>query len=187
MRRTRQWLQEAFLELVLEKGFEQVTVNDITARAGVNRATFYKHYLDKWDLLTSWVGEMRLLLDAQAATLLDPRVDTVPGHVPDLVVNLFKHVAQHARFYRLMVGKNGLLLIETELEQLIEAFAHEQLPLAIPRYIAPDIPVPIICRSYAASFVGVLKWWLEQEMPYSAEQMAAWMWETPTAISGERL
>lgn len=187
VRRTRQWLQEAFLELVLEKGFEQVTVNDITARAGVNRATFYKHYLDKWDLLTSWVGEMRVLLDEQASTLQDPRVETVPGHVPELVVNLFKHVAQHALFYRLMVGNQGITLIEQTLQQLIEEFAHEQLSLPLPYSIPDQVPMPILCRSYAASFVGVLKWWLENDMPYPAEQMAAWLWETPTVIEGRRV
>ena len=47
--------------------------------------------------------------------------------------------------------------------------------------------MPILCRSYAASFVGVLKWWLENDMPYPAEQMAAWLWETPTVIEGRRV
>lgn len=185
VRRTRRWLQEAFLALVLEKGFEQVTVNDITARAGVNRATFYKHYLDKWDLLTSWVDEMHLLLEEQAVTLHDPRFE-LPGHVPDLVVNVLKHVAQHADFYRLMIGKNGILLIENELQRVFEEFSRQQLLMAGPPYLPESIPLPIVCRSYAASFVGVLKWWLENDMPYPAEQMAAWLWETPTVVGEER-
>ncbi len=51
VRRTRQLLEQAFLEALNEKGFQAVSVQDITGRAGVNRATFYAHFEDKYDLL----------------------------------------------------------------------------------------------------------------------------------------
>lgn len=50
-RRTRQWLIKAFEELIEEKSLEAITVQDITDRATVNRATFYAHFEDKYDLL----------------------------------------------------------------------------------------------------------------------------------------
>lgn len=51
VKRTRQLLDQAFLEVVTEKGFQAVTVQDITEKAGVNRATFYAHFPDKYALL----------------------------------------------------------------------------------------------------------------------------------------
>ena len=51
VKRTRGVLESAFLELTQEKGFQAVTVQDITERAGVNRATFYAHFADKYALL----------------------------------------------------------------------------------------------------------------------------------------
>lgn len=51
VRRTRQLLEQAFMEALNEKGFQAVSVQDITSRAGVNRATFYAHFEDKYDLL----------------------------------------------------------------------------------------------------------------------------------------
>lgn len=51
VRRTRQLLEQAFMEALNEKGFQAVSVQDITGRAGVNRATFYSHFEDKYDLL----------------------------------------------------------------------------------------------------------------------------------------
>jgi AcrR family transcriptional regulator len=51
VKRTRQLLEGAFMELIQEKGFQSVTVQDITGRAGVNRATFYAHFEDKYALL----------------------------------------------------------------------------------------------------------------------------------------
>ena len=51
VRRTRQLLEQSFLEVVAVKGFQSVSVQDITEKAGVNRATFYAHFTDKYDLL----------------------------------------------------------------------------------------------------------------------------------------
>lgn len=51
VKRTRQMLEQAFMESVREKGFQAVSVQDITERAGVNRATFYAHFQDKYALL----------------------------------------------------------------------------------------------------------------------------------------
>lgn len=50
--RTRKLIQDAFIELANEKGFDAVSVKDITERATINRATFYAHYEDKFALLT---------------------------------------------------------------------------------------------------------------------------------------
>ena len=51
VKRTRTLLEQAFMELIEEEGFQAVTVQDITERAGVNRATFYAHFPDKYALL----------------------------------------------------------------------------------------------------------------------------------------
>jgi len=56
-RRTRKLLDQAFLELLAEKGFDAITVQDIASRAGVNRATFYAHFHDKFDLLDYSIRE----------------------------------------------------------------------------------------------------------------------------------
>src|ERR1700694_4636655 len=51
IRRTHKFLQEAMIELIAEKGFDALTVGDIAERAMINRATFYRHYQDKYDLV----------------------------------------------------------------------------------------------------------------------------------------
>jgi AcrR family transcriptional regulator len=58
VKRTRELIQRSFMEIVDEKGFNSISVQDITARAGINRATFYAHYTDKYDLLDKAIGEM---------------------------------------------------------------------------------------------------------------------------------
>ncbi|WP_413375036.1 TetR/AcrR family transcriptional regulator [Alkalihalobacillus sp. 1P02AB] len=55
--RTRQLLQEAFTTLIREKDFKAITVRDITEKATVNRATFYAHFTDKYELLDSTITD----------------------------------------------------------------------------------------------------------------------------------
>lgn len=58
VKRTRKAIQQAFLELIAKKDFEAITVQDITQQAGLNRATFYTHFPDKYELLNLTVNEM---------------------------------------------------------------------------------------------------------------------------------
>ncbi len=51
VKRTRQMIEQAFMTLVIEKGFQTLSVQDITEKAGINRATFYAHFPDKYSLL----------------------------------------------------------------------------------------------------------------------------------------
>jgi len=53
VQRTRQLLNEALMSLIVEKGYEAITVQDIIDRANLGRSTFYAHYQDKEDLLLS--------------------------------------------------------------------------------------------------------------------------------------
>src|SRR5689334_20908002 len=56
-KRTRRLLQDAFTDLMSTKKFNEISVQDITARAEVNRATFYAHFEDKYELLNSRIRD----------------------------------------------------------------------------------------------------------------------------------
>lgn len=66
VQRTQQILKQAFIEVVNEKGFPAISIQDITDRANVNRGTFYAHFTDKYTLLEAVICEemKRILLDA---------------------------------------------------------------------------------------------------------------------------
>ena len=59
VKRTKKALTEAFMKLMCEKSFEDITVNELCDEAGVRRATFYKHYTDKFDFLTAYTCSLR--------------------------------------------------------------------------------------------------------------------------------
>ncbi|HTP60043.1 MAG TPA: TetR/AcrR family transcriptional regulator [Spirochaetia bacterium] len=49
--RTRKLIEDAFLDVMNEKGFEELSVQDVADRAGINRVTFYSHFVDRYALL----------------------------------------------------------------------------------------------------------------------------------------
>jgi AcrR family transcriptional regulator len=57
IRRTRQMLFQAFQELLMEKSFDTISVQDVAERSTVNRATFYDHFTDKFALLEAMIGD----------------------------------------------------------------------------------------------------------------------------------
>ena len=65
IQRTRALLLSALLDLIVERGYEELTVQDIVDRANVGRSTFYKHFLDKRALLLSGVDGLQGLLTQQ--------------------------------------------------------------------------------------------------------------------------
>jgi len=57
-KRTRSLILQSFNGLLAEKGFESISVQDVTAKAQINRATFYAHFEDKYKLLDYWISQM---------------------------------------------------------------------------------------------------------------------------------
>src|SRR5687768_13411706 len=108
VRRTRKLLQKALLEAASEKGFAHVSVRDITERAMVNRATFYRHYEDKYDLLTQYMKELSEMIESDP--MENPLV-TPPSQSQDMpppgLVKLLRHIQSNADFYRVMLGSQG--------------------------------------------------------------------------------
>src|SRR5579884_3682565 len=94
-RETQRLLRETLLQLVEEKGFEQVTIKDITDRAGIDRTTFYLHFTDKRDLIEQTQRQVIDELIAESAA-------AAAG--PDTVLVVFRHIAAHALDYRLLLA-----------------------------------------------------------------------------------
>ncbi|MTV82594.1 TetR/AcrR family transcriptional regulator [Secundilactobacillus folii] len=61
--KTKQAIESAFVSLVLEEGFDRITVSELAAKAMINRQTFYQHYLDKFDLAEQMGQEVLKMYD----------------------------------------------------------------------------------------------------------------------------
>ena len=170
VRRSRKLLQQAFLELTVEKGFAALTVRDITERAMVNRSTFYRHYLDKYDLLEQYLDEIYELTASQDA--LGP-------------LNLLKHIQQLADFYRVMLGPKGDPLFAQRFRQNTEKCFRSFSAQACIEPGADDPPVDLRLSCLTYMGLGAITWWLEQEQPCSPEPLTDWLRQISSAIVGK--
>ncbi len=105
--RTDKLLQEALIELTAERGFDAVTVGDIAKRAMVNRATFYRHYQDKYGLLEKIFQEEVSLFASDLGPPGEVARTIDPYNPPERWINFFEHFSKHEQLYRPLLGSKG--------------------------------------------------------------------------------
>jgi AcrR family transcriptional regulator len=170
--RTRQMLRDALVSLIEEKGFDAITVQDIADRAGLNRATFYLHYRDKQELLVKSLRDAidELVADIGAST--DEQGQLVFDESQRTIKAAFEHVAQHARFYRVMMSAEGVPSFIAGVRDYMAEITLRWLTALQPDPHQGLVPLEIVANSLSWSLLGVLIWWLEHDMPYAPEYMA---------------
>jgi AcrR family transcriptional regulator len=185
VRRTRALLQKALIELTIERGFSDVTVRDITERAMVNRSTFYHHYMDKYDLLSQYIEEAIALIYQQEGDL--PVTQDV--HQPsDGLIRILVHVKANADFYRVLLGKKGdPAFCAQSFRRFIEQQFRDMLPNDNIQADPSRPPIDLSVNYILHAGIGAILWWLENEQPCSAEQVAVWINQFSRADMGVSL
>lgn len=169
--RTRQMFRDALVSLIAEKGFDAITVQDIADRATLNRATFYLHYQDKHDLLVKSLHDAIDELIADISTLNENGQLVFEG--PERPIKrVFEHVTQHARFYQVMMGAEGVPAFIAGVRDYIAEITLQWLATLQPSPEKSAVPLEIVANSLSWSMLGVLIWWLEHDMPHSPDYMA---------------
>ena len=159
--RTRHLLSAAFVQLLREKGYSAITVSDIIERANVGRSTFYSHFHDKDDL---FVGELDRVVELLSYRKSHP--DEMPFYFPSL--GLFEHVGEEYELYKALLWTAGIDLMIKHMQASLSQRIQQGLQQSGNEF---DVPLPILASFIAGSFVTLLKWWLENKMTYSPEEM----------------
>jgi AcrR family transcriptional regulator len=165
VQRTRKLLQDALIALILEKGYEAVTIQDIIDRANVGRSTFYAHFLDKQELFLSRFEELRVFLAQQQAGSADQPVRTFT-----FSRGMFEHAQSHLPLYRALVGKQSGAIMVRHMQQMITGLVRDELAVVAPEDATP-MPRELVVHYTVSAFMGLLIWWADHEAPYSAAQM----------------
>jgi AcrR family transcriptional regulator len=173
VRRTHKFLWEALLALLEEHRFEAISVTDICERAMVHRATFYKHYESKQDLVLQ--GIKVLISQLEKEMKREEREKREPGHHSRLVA-LFNHFANYKYFYKFLLYEENFTSLQRFLLEEIGTSAENLLKSHLLRSKeSVGIPPTIIAQFDTGAVVSVLVWWLSNDMPVSAEQMAGYL------------
>jgi AcrR family transcriptional regulator len=151
------------VELVTEKRFDDITVQNLIDRADIGRSTFYTHLRDKEDLFQkNWEG----FVDFCAQQITWEKAGK-GSFMP--IIFLFDHLKDVQPFYQGLVrSRKSDALFKSGTEQLSQRIA-EALKTRVPH--APSIPIPVLANYLASELFGLLKWWLDERMPYPPERM----------------
>jgi AcrR family transcriptional regulator len=170
VRRTKNLLHRALATLIHEKPYEDIVVKEILARADVGRSTFYTHFRDKEELLSSGLRDV-LNADVVAS-------GSEPSHRTDDVLGfsriLLEHVAQFQRESPApRTGTRFVGLHERLRPVLVEIVSEELKRHPQHGLTRTSIPRDLLAAHVVETFLLVLSWWVEHEDEYTAAEADA--------------
>jgi AcrR family transcriptional regulator len=151
VQRTRKLLQDALIAMVIEKGYEATTVQDIIDRANVGRATFYAHFADKQTLLASRLEDLR--------TLLAQRQQQAPGTLA-FGLAMLEHARDHLPLYQSIVGRESGAFVLNRLHRTVADLASVDLKAL--GFTRASEQRELALQYVSGAFMAVLTWWLER-------------------------
>jgi len=163
---TKMVLKESFISKLEKKDISQITIKEICEDADINRATFYAHYNDQYDLLRKIENE---LIDNIKAHLdeLDPKFENSNAIL--LVEKIFEYLKENARLCKLILSERGDFNFQKEVMSLVYNIIISKLN--------SDNKISKEDAAYVYSFaitgcVGVVQKWLDSDMKKSPHQMS---------------
>jgi AcrR family transcriptional regulator len=160
--RTRRMLREALIALIIERGWDEVSVQDVCDRADVGRSTFYTHFADKEELLLGGFDDLRKMLKAQKATAAGEKLAFVRG--------LIEHAHEHSHLFRAIIGKRAGHAIEKRFRQTVISLVRDDLG----EHGLAGRPLEVTTFYVAGALVELLTWWVDARCslpPVELEQL----------------
>jgi len=172
--RTRRQLREALTALILEKGYDDLTIEEITERADLGRTTFYLHYGGKEELLLECIGTTAQELYDQVNPLISTSMPRTPQMGLTAVSQVFRHAAQNSLLYRIIFKGGAASKVENLIQEFLSEAARPYFEQAYQSDHPSPIPIDVVAHYFSAALLGFLTWWLEADMPYSPDEAASY-------------
>lgn len=171
---TRQRLLQAAGELLSQYGYHKLTIKAVTERADVGYGTFYLYFEDKdeliWQVLYIQGENLRVHMDARLAPIPFPLREYLSW------IGIFGYMYHYRDGFQAMFGSQGSAKL-TQYYQTYLAEIHEE-NLRLGRYQAGlDLPPAFLAQFMAGAMLRLLIWWIETPDIYTAEQMAAMLYQ----------
>lgn len=161
MKKTKQALVNAMIELLSQQPFSAITVNDICSTATVGRSTFYTHFQDKYALVRYAIEQMKDTHGSLASMSLSEHIE-----------HALTQVKQHASLLKNLTATE----FSAELMELVRTPFCDELERALLAYQAQGNavvePIEMTAVYYAFAMSSTIMYWVHRDMPYSVEEMA---------------
>lgn len=181
--RTREALRDALSELIQEKGYDEITIEEITERANIGRATFYLHYKDKEDLLMEEFHR-RIMQNAERLSktqisvwlsYLDPGSELADQNEPPPLESIFQHIYDNKGFYYLLLtnARSGRV-VERIRKTSMEVTARFITNLVEKQVIKlkEGVSVDAVAAFLNGALLSTVDWWLGEDMQHTPAELA---------------
>jgi AcrR family transcriptional regulator len=160
VRKSRRQLRDALVNLILEGGWDEVSVIDVCARADVGRSTFYLHFADKEDLLLSGFDELHEALNVSGARAAGSFAFVAP---------LLEHAKANTRLMRAVAGRKSGQAVQRRFRDVLNALVGAELAaLEVSAALRPRL-----ARFLTGGLVELLLDWLESPKSLEPGSLAA--------------
>ena len=166
--RTYKLLKDSLLQLLSEKSFDNIKVNDICDLAMVHRTTFYSHFSDKYELLDYVIHETEKEI-LSGFSIAD--YDSIKDFYKGLIMNLLKYNGKNKSFYKQMMKNNysaGILNVfhDSAITHISDIIKKEQQ-----LGMKSDIPISVMSEFYSGAVTSTLMWWLSSNSNISEKEL----------------
>ncbi|PFA22194.1 TetR family transcriptional regulator [Bacillus cereus] len=175
--RTKNAIRNALVELIEEKGFDAITVKDITTKANINRGTFYAHYQDKFDLMAKCQEEIMQEMSSIAKKKF-PDVIAELGTSPSpttpftLAVSIFEFLNENSAFMKAVLSPKGDLSFQTKLKDFMWRTLFENNKGSLINEEDLLVPGQYLASYMASAHIGVVQQWLNSGRKETPQEMA---------------
>ncbi|MGX8708695.1 MAG: TetR/AcrR family transcriptional regulator [bacterium] len=181
--KTLTFIRNSFIELMDEKGFRNLTVNDIADKAMISRSTFYLHYADKYELLNKVTDEAILSI----LNLVEPEEHIVHGSLNydgfrENLNAIFHSIEKDSLLYKLILNDNEHLGLCRKCEDVLKTRLEESFEGEI------QVSRDLFFELMASFYISMARWWLNHDMKYSpsflAKEMVNFLTVVPCNLIG---
>jgi len=166
VRKTRRNMREAFLRLIVEKGYDSISIQDIANEAETARITFYRHYHNKEDLLSDCLNT----LYEGFVEKIEKDISLKTAQITAPIRIFYEHLEAKEELYRVLFSSLGIQTVVKRLTHYMSERMVSQLDF-LHLEPGPGVPLDVIANHIASAQIGLGIWWLEQNRPYPTEQM----------------
>jgi Transcriptional regulator len=160
---------DSLTQLMAEKDFDKITINEIADRANVNRGTIYLHYTDKFDLLNHCIDThlnklFEICISKSDNTTLTSKV---------AMLNIFEYLELHALLYSNLLTNKGIPTFRERLLSIVQKITEEQI---YTKGNNRELNKEVLIQYVASATVGVIEWWITNSIPYPPKDMVEQLW-----------
>jgi AcrR family transcriptional regulator len=169
--RTRTALREALITLILERGWDETSVQDVCDRGDIGRSTFYTHFVDKEDLLVSGFDEVRRTIRALGGNDSEQKPLA-------FVRGMAEHVNENRSLFRAIVGKRSGQAVQKRFQQLLLDLVQEDLARVATAGPRLDATVHFVSGALFQMFI----WWVDSRNSFRPTDVARLFDELTTPV-----